>query len=90
MVDAWVHPWLKKQVIMRPITRPVVLDCLRNLISFSLNKSLLYEVVSNFISQKLLDLPNLASQQNYFEIDVLRKGEVTIFDISDALLGASI
>jgi hypothetical protein len=75
---------------MRPVPQLVVLDCLRSLVAFSLNKSLLYEVVSNFITQKLLDFPNLPGQQNYFEMDVVRKGEVTISDISDALVGASI
>ena len=75
---------------MRPISEPVVLDGVRNLFASTMNKSLLYEVVSNFITERLLDLPSLRCHQNYFNIDVFKKGLVTISDISDALVGAGI
>lgn len=75
---------------MRPISEAVVLDGIRNLFSFTMNKSLLYELVSNYITTKLLDLPSLPSHRNYFDIDVCKQGCVSIIEISDALVTTGI
>lgn len=61
--EAWSHPRLTKQVIIEPIPELVVLDCIKVFCILN-EQTLLYEVVSNFITQKLLDLPSFPCHHN--------------------------